>query len=46
MEKKWQIKTDDAAQVTKLAAAVGISELTAKILIHRGITNAVDAEKF
>ena len=46
MEKKWLIKNDDAAQVSKLAAAVGISELTAKILIHRGITSAVDAEKF
>ncbi len=46
MDKKWQIKTEDAAQVKKLAAAVGISELTAKILLHRGITNAADAEKF
>lgn len=46
MEKKWNIKTDDAAQVKKLAEAVGISELTAKILIHRGITSAVDANKF
>lgn len=46
MEKKWQIKTDDAAQVKNLAAAVGINELTAKILLHRGITNAADAEKF
>lgn len=46
MEKKWNIKTDDAAQIKKLAAAVGIGELTAKILIHRGITNAADAEKF
>ena len=46
MDKKWQIKTEDAAQVKKLAAAVGIDELTAKILIHRGITNAADAEKF
>ena len=46
MEKKWNIKNDDAAQVTKLAAAVGISELTAKILIHRGITSAADADKF
>ena len=46
MEKKWLIKNDDAAQVTKLAAAVGISELTAKILLHRGITSAVDADKF
>ena len=46
MEKKWLIKNDDAAQVTKLAAAVGISELTAKILIHRGITSAADADKF
>ncbi len=46
MDKTWQIKTEDAAQVKKLAAAVGIDELTAKILIHRGITNAADAEKF
>ena len=46
MEKKWDIKTDDAAQVKKLAAAVGISELTAKILLHRGITSAVEADKF
>ncbi|MBQ7705241.1 MAG: single-stranded-DNA-specific exonuclease RecJ [Selenomonadaceae bacterium] len=46
MDKTWQIKAEDAAQVKKLAAAVGISELTAKILIHRGITNAAEAEKF
>ena len=46
MEKKWLIKNDDAAQVTKLAAAVGISEITAKILLHRGIENADDADKF
>ena len=46
MEKKWQIKNDDAAQVKRLAEDVGIDELTAKILIHRGITNAVDADKF
>lgn len=46
MEKKWSIKQDDAAQVQSLASAVGIDELTAKILIHRGITNAADAEKF
>lgn len=46
MEKKWNIPTDDAVQVKELAESVGISELTAKILIHRGITTAADAEKF
>lgn len=46
MEKKWLIKNDDAAQVTSLAAAVGINELTAKILLHRGIKSAADADKF
>ncbi len=46
MEKKWQIKTDDAAQVKKLAAEVGIDELTAKVLIHRGIIDADAANKF
>ena len=46
MRKIWKIIDDDAAAVSKLAAEVGISELTAKILVHRGITAAGDAEKF
>ena len=46
MNKNWQIKTDDAAQISALAEAADISELTAKILIHRGITDAATADKF
>lgn len=46
MQKIWKVIDDDAELVSKLAAEVGISELTAKVLVHRGITAAVDAEKF
>ncbi len=46
MQKKWLIKTDDAQKISALADAAGISELTAKILIHRGIDNAAEAERF
>ncbi len=46
MQKIWQIKADDAQKVSELARAAGIDELTAKILIHRGIINATDADKF
>lgn len=43
---KWIIKDDDAATVAKLSDALGITELTAKVLIHRGITEIADAEIF
>ncbi|MBR6012848.1 MAG: single-stranded-DNA-specific exonuclease RecJ [Selenomonadaceae bacterium] len=46
MQKKWIIKTDDPVKVSRLSKALGITELTAKILIHRGITRVEDAENF
>ncbi len=46
MQKIWQVKNDDTQKVSELARAAGINELTAKILIHRGITTAEEANKF
>lgn len=46
MQKKWIIKKDNAETVQKLSAELGVTELTAKILVHRGITEVKDAEIF
>ena len=46
MQKKWIIKKDDAPTVKKFSAELGVTELTAKILIHRGITEVEDAKIF
>ena len=46
MQKKWIIKNDDKEKILNFAEALGVTELTAKILIHRGITNIEDAEIF
>ena len=46
MQKKWIIRKDDEAIVNNLVKELNISELTAKVLYHRGITNVKDAEIF
>ena len=46
MQKKWIIKEDDFETVKKFSAELGVTELTAKILLHREITEVEDAKKF
>ncbi len=46
MQKSWKLIKDDETIVKKLADELNISELTAKILFHRGITNVEEAEIF
>ena len=46
MQKKWIIRKDDAATVKKFSEELGVSELTAKILVHRGISEVEDAKIF
>ena len=46
MQRKWIIKKDDAETVKKFSAELGVTELTAKILVHRGITEVEDAKIF
>ena len=44
MRKKWIVKT--TADVKSVAAKLGVSELTAKILLHRGIKDEQAAKNF
>ena len=46
MRKKWIVRELNAASVQAVAEALGVSELTAKILYHRGITDAQSAKNF
>lgn len=46
MQKKWIIKEDDAEKISTLAKNLGVTELTAKILLHRNITKIEDAKNF
>lgn len=46
MQKKWIIKNDDAKKISRLSQALGVTELTAKILIHRNITDVDEAKNF
>ncbi|MBR4643302.1 MAG: single-stranded-DNA-specific exonuclease RecJ [Selenomonadaceae bacterium] len=46
MRKKWVVKEADSASVQKVAEALGVSELTAKVLYHRGIKDAQSAKNF
>lgn len=46
MQKKWVVKTADIAKVKRFAKALNVTELTAKILIQRGITEIEQAEIF
>ena len=46
MRKKWIVKESNAAVVRTVAQALEVSELTAKILYHRGIRDAQSAKNF
>ncbi|MBQ3450840.1 MAG: DHH family phosphoesterase, partial [Selenomonadaceae bacterium] len=46
MRKKWVVKEANAASVKAVANALGVSELTAKVLYHRGIRDAQSARNF
>ena len=46
MRKKWIVREADAASVRAVAEALGVSELTAKILYHRGIRDVQAAKNF
>lgn len=46
MHKIWHVKSDDTEKIKSLAVDADISELTAKILFHRGITDAATADRF
>ena len=46
MRKKWIVKEADAAKVREISDALGVSELTAKVLYHRGIRDAQSAKNF
>lgn len=46
MRKKWIVKEADAASVQAVADALGVSELTATVLYHRGIRDAQAAKDF
>ncbi len=44
--RKWIIKKDNVAVIKKISAELGVTELTAKLLAQRRITEVADAEKF
>lgn len=46
MQKKWRIKNFDEEQVAKFAETLGVKNLTAKILLQRGISDADKAKIF
>ena len=46
MRKKWIVKESNPFDVKRISSELGISELTAKILNHRGIKNAQAAKNF
>ena len=46
MRKKWIVKESNPFDVKKISDELGISELTAKILNHRGIKSAQAAKNF
>ena len=46
MRKKWLVRDDNPTEVAKIAGELGVSELTAKILYHRGIKDAAAAKNF
>lgn len=46
MRKKWIVKEADASSVKAVAEALGVSELTATVLYHRGIRDAQSAKDF
>ena len=46
MRKKWIVKEADTRSVQAVASALGVSELTATVLYHRGIIDAQAAKNF
>ena len=46
MRKKWIVREANAESVRAVAEALGVSELTAKVLYHRGIKDAQAAKNF
>lgn len=46
MRKKWIVREADAGKVQAVAEALGVRELTAKVLYHRGIRDAQSAKNF
>ena len=46
MRKKWIVRESDPFKVKEISEELGISELTAKILYHRGIRDAESAKNF
>ncbi len=46
MRKRWIVRESDADTVQKISSELGVSELTAKILFHRGIKDAQAAKNF
>ncbi len=46
MRKKWIVKEADASCVQTVAKALGVSELTATVLYHRGIRDAQSAKDY
>ena len=46
MRKKWIVKEANDTSVQTVAKALGVSELTAKVLYHRGIRDAQSAKDF
>ena len=46
MRKKWLVRESNPCDVKKISEELGVSELTAKILYHRGIKDAAAAKDF
>ncbi len=46
MRKKWIVRESNPLDVKKISDETGVSELTAKILYHRGIRDAQSAKNF
>ena len=44
--KKWIIKEQDEALVSSLSSALGVKEITARLLINRGYTDEKSARAF
>lgn len=44
--KKWVVRTQDEALVKQLSSALGIKEITARLLINRGYTEEISARSF
>ncbi len=46
MSKRWRVRSCDHHSVEQLERSAGISRVVAELLVHRGVTNATDAESF